>query len=154
MLTEICEYLRNWFDRGQPKFYGKFRIQNGEVSPYDGEDMGLQDGQYFRIIGSVFNDGVWKYGDNTNFEEMEDEEFEGSVWLMAVPRDLVSLVDDIKAWQVAYGAVDAPAMSPYNSESFGGYSYTKAYRSENSTGDSSSTWQGAFKNRLARWKKI
>lgn len=154
MLTEICDYLNNYFDRGQPKFYGKFRIVCGEIVSFDDEDMGLKDGQYYRIIGSTFNDGVWKNGCNCNFNKMQDEEFDGAVWLMAVPPDLIALLPEIDKWMEKYAVADSSALSPYNSESFGGYSYSKSggYAS-NSTNDEG-TWQGVFKNRLRRWKKL
>lgn len=154
MLSEICAYLRNYFDRGQPKYYGKFRIVLGEVFSENYGDLDIKDGQYFRIMGSVFNDGVWRCGDNCNAKKMEDEEFEGTIWLMAVPRDLIELEKEIQKWQTTYGSTDAPAMSPYNSESFGGYSYSKSTGSGMAVDDSSGTWQGVFKNRLKRWKKL
>ena len=53
MLTEICQELKNWFDL--ERHFGVFTIENGELSlPF------LMDGQYYRICGSVFNDGVQK----------------------------------------------------------------------------------------------
>ena len=57
MLTEICQYLKNWFNRGQKKIFGEFTIQNNQLNISD-----IQTGQYYRIIGSVFNDGVHKKG--------------------------------------------------------------------------------------------
>ena len=155
MLSEICGYLRNYFDRDQPKFYGGFRVQDGEICSFNDGDMGLQEGQYYRIMGSVFNDGVWEYGNTDNFKVMKDETFSGAVWLMAIPPDLIALSNEIDNWITKYGGVDAPAMSPYSSESFGGYSYNKSggYAS-NSSDDGEGTWQGVFKNRLKRWKKL
>ena len=48
-LTELCQELRNWFER--EKFFGEFTIENGAIIVPDGS---LQDGQFFRVIGSVF----------------------------------------------------------------------------------------------------
>lgn len=154
MLSEICGYLRNYFDRGQPKFHGEFRVQNGVIYSYNDGDMGLQNGQYYRIIGSVFNDGVWQYGAN-NTDQMKDETFNGAVWLMAIPCDMINLSNEIGEWVTKYGGIDSPSMSPFNSESFGGYSYSKSGGyANNSSDDGEGTWQNAFKNRLKRWKKL
>lgn len=151
MITEVCLYLRNWFNRFQPRFYGQFRIKDGVlISLHDG-DMGIQTNQYYRIIGSVFNDGVYKRGS----EELVDEEWDGAVWLMAVPKDVEQLASDIKEWQTKYGSASSQNMSPFQSESFGGYSYSKG--SGGSGGSSSSsvpTWQAVFADRLARYKKL
>lgn len=148
MLTEICDYLKNWFDSDQPKYYGTFTIENGAIVWESNDEP--QTGQYYRIIGSVFNDGVWKYGTDTLTDE---EPFDGAVWLMAVPKDLISLAKDISDWLTKYGGVDSASMSPYQSESFGGYSYSKGGSSEES-GTSSGSWQSVFASRLRRWKKI
>ncbi|HCJ37815.1 MAG TPA: hypothetical protein DHV37_05755 [Erysipelotrichaceae bacterium] len=149
MITEICLYLKNWFDWNMPKFYGKFKIENGELISYNDGDMGILNNQYFRIIGSVFNDGVYKLGE----EELTDEVFTGAVWLMAVPKDFLSLVKDISEWQAKYGTVNSANMSPYQSESFGGYSYSKG--GSGSASDSTvPTWKSVFRDRLWRYKKI
>ena len=146
MLTEICHELNNWFDTEQPEYMGMFIISGGQLDIADQIKMN----QYYRIRGSVFNDGVYLHDGNENLEE---ETFDGTVNLMAVPKEFLDLVDEIKAWQAKYGGVDSQAMSPYNSESFGGYSYTKS--SGNSSADASQTsWQGAFRSRLNKWRKI
>lgn len=146
MLSELCKELNNWFNNNQPKYFGKnIRIENGRL---DGFDDALQEGQYYRIIGSLFNDGVHKFGS----EHLEDETFQGAVWAMAIPSEVIALAEDIEAWKEKYQSVDSPAMSPYNSESFGGYSYSK------STGGSSDggagTWQAVFATRLNNWRKL
>ena len=165
MLTEICNYLKNWFNYKQPQYYGDFTIKNGTINVKTSvkkivfsEDMGeiytkvksmdIKDGQYFRIIGSIFNDGV-----HTLDEKLTDEDFEGSVWLMAIPVDVQNAATDIKSWQDKYGGVDSDNMSPFQSESFGGYSYSKGGTSRNSA-SSVPTWQSIFADRLARYKKL
>ena len=58
MLTEICEYLRNWFCDDSEIIVGTITIGDGEITvPYGA----IQPGQYVRIVGSVFNDGVICY---------------------------------------------------------------------------------------------
>jgi len=149
MLYEICLDLRNFFDRGQPKLVGGVDIVNGKIIQTEFLNL-IQDGQYFRISGSVFNDGVFQYDSKLM---LKDETFAGTIQLMAIPQEFLSLVSDIEAWQKEYGAVTSPSMSPYSAESFGGYSYSKgANGSEN--GASGSSWQGVFGNRLNHWRKI
>ena len=144
MLTEICQYLRNWFDVS--KYFGEFVISGGNITFHDGSALPLQNNQYFRIVGSVFNDGVHKYGAN----DLGNEEFYGGVWAMAVPPVIVDLVEEIEDWS----QLNAEAInSPYQSESFGGYSYTKA-GGNSSTGTSEISWQSQFAARLAPWRKI
>lgn len=147
MLSEICLYLNNWFDFNQSKFFGKLTIEDGVLNVAEG----IQENQYYRIVGSVFNDGVYKRGSET----LTDEIFKGAVWLMAVPADFLQLVEDIEAWVNLYGGTDSQNMSPYQSESFGGYSYTKASGGAgSSSGSAVPTWQGVFADRLRRYKKI
>ena len=138
MLTDLCQELHNWFEL--ERHSGEFVIEEGVLSA-----SFLQEGQYFRIIGSVFNDGVWQYGTNT----LTDETFDGSVWALAIPPAVLSLNEEIDEWISAYGAA---SVGPYASESFGGYSYTK--ESSSGSGADKSTWQGAFRSRLNRWRKI
>lgn len=150
-LTELCNELNNWFDRS--RYFGTFTIKDGQINVSDlVSDGSLQDGQYFRIIGSVFNDGVYKYP----AVNLEDEEFEGAVWAMAVPPSVVALAKEIEDWQNKYGGVDSQAMSPFQSESFGGYSYTKKSGSNSNSGADTKlgTWQGAFATKLNRYRRL
>ena len=147
MLTEVCQYLKNWFNRkpngsDYPKWDGEFTIDNGAL---DGVE--LAEDQYFRIMGSLFNDGVHRQG-----EPLIDETFTGAVWSMGVPPVVETLAEDIETWVDKYGGADSPAMSPYSSESFGGYSYSK--QASASGGESAATWQAVFSARLAPWRKI
>lgn len=140
MLSDLCAELKNWFDRDQPKWYGQFKIENGAI------ELDLQDGQYFRIVGSVFNDGVYEYPTTS----LVDETFSGAVWAMAVPPAVIALSGEIDAWQTQY---DAVLKSPYTSENLGGYyGYTKATGS--SVNGGMITWQNIFASRLNEWRKI
>lgn len=149
ILTELCQYLHNWFDRDQPKFYGKFIIDQGNIQSYNDGDMGMIDGQYFRIMGSLLNDGVHQYPPT----DLVDETFDGAVWFCALPPTVVALSEDILAWQEKNGSVDSNAMSPYTSESFGGYAYSKGGGSTDSNGGNTG-WQSAFAYRLSPWRKV
>ena len=138
MITELCAELRNYFEVPNGRHFGTFTISGGSIAPLDF----LQEGQYFRIIGSVFNDGVHKYPD----EKLTDETFNGAVWAMAVPRVVVDLSEEIKA----YNDSEAGKPSPFTSESFGGYAYTKA----TDTNGAPIGWQKAFASRLNKWRKL
>ena len=61
---------------------------------------------------------------------------------------VIDLADEIQKWQEKNGEA---SVSPYQSESFGGYSYSKATDAE--TGGAV-TWQSAFKRQLSAWRKI
>lgn len=151
MLTEMCQELRNWFDRDLTKWHGTFIIENGVLTSPDWT-ISILDDQYFRIIGSVFNDGVHKKGDPN--DALRDEEFYGSVWAMAVPPAVIALSEEINAWKDKYSGVDSAAMSPFTSESFGGYSYSKSGGGAASGSGSSGTWKSVFADSLNRWRKI
>lgn len=148
MLTEICQEIRNWFDRGLSKWYGAVMIRDGQImSPV----VDLKDGQYYRIVGSVFNDGVHAFPYD---ETLVDEDFTGSLWAMAVPPSVIALGDEIEKWQGKYGGADGILASPYQSESFGGYSYSKTGAASGSGGGTTATWKSTFANDLNRWRKI
>lgn len=146
MMTELCQSLRNWFDRDMPKWEGSFSIEGGELADYNDK---LLPGQYYRVIGSVFNDGVHQYGASG----LTDETFTGHIWAMAVPPAVIALASDVEAWEAKYGGVDGVIMSPYTSESFGGYSYSKATGSSHNA-TTGVTWQDAFAKRLNKWRKM
>lgn len=148
-LSTLCKYLNNWFETAI--CVDTYTIEDGVIDLSDLEERGrIQNNQYFRIAGSVFNDGVYQYTDELT--TLTDETFYGSVSPMAIPSEVMQLLADITAWETKI-ADDPQADSPYQSESFGGYSYTKA---GNGTGDSSdaTTVFGHFKGRLAKWRKI
>lgn len=149
MLTELCQELRNWFTRDMDRWIGDFQIENGTLNDFSGK---LKPGQYYRVIGSVFNDGVHKYGDG----DLTDETFTGTVWAMAVPPAVIALSDEIDAWISKYSGEDSVARSPFSSESFGGYSYSKSAGGQGSGSDGSKggSWKAAFAYDLNRWRKI
>ena len=149
MLNEVCLEVRNFFDRNQPKIFGDVLISGGKIRHADFLAV-IKENQYFRIIGSVFNDGVYQ---NTADLELDDEVFNGAIWLMAVPKDFLALVAEISDWQAKNGGVDSQAMSPFTSESFGGYSYSKSAGSSSSNGNAG-TWQAAYATRLNAYRRI
>lgn len=148
MLTELCHELKNWFERS--KHIGSFVVENGEIKFEDGSPLPLQNGQYFRIIGSIFNDGVYLHP----YSDLKDEAFDGAIWALAIPKEIIDLSDDIDKWQAKYGDVNSEAMSPFTSESFGGYSYSKSGGGASTGSSNSGTWQSTFASKLNKWRKI
>ena len=139
MLEQVLMNIRNWFPVEGGIHSGTFTIKDGGITlPF------LADGQYFRICGSVFNDGLHQY----NVLDLVDETFNGTIWALAIPKSVIELADEIQKWQEKNGEA---SVSPYQSESFGGYSYSKATDAE--TGGAV-TWQSAFKQQLSAWRKI
>lgn len=144
MLTELCRECKNYFlrDRENDIHTGTFEINGGEIEPLPF----LSNGQYFRIVGSVFNDGVHKYGDPFD-EALTDERFDGAVWAMSVPPAFIALAEEIGNWQTQ----NADAVSsPYQSESFGGYSYSKATGADGG----GLSWTDQFSGKLKNWRKV
>lgn len=135
MLEEVLRYLNNWFVVPGGVHTGTFTVENGGiVLPF------LQNGQYFRVTGSVFNDGLHQYP----IGDLTDEAFDGTIWALAVPKVVISLSEEISTWNEKNGAA-----GPYSSESFGGYSYTRATKSNGQAVG----WQDVFAARLSPWKK-
>lgn len=135
MLEQILMYLNNWFVVPDGIHPGEYSIKDGSIAlPF------LVSGQYFRIVGSVLNDGLHKQGD----ADLQDEDFEGAIWALAVPPAVVALSEEIKAW------ADKNQPSAYTSESFGGYSYSKAAGANGQPAG----WQDVFAAQLAPYRKI
>ena len=132
----FLQNLNNWFLVPDGVHAGEFTVQGGQLTlPF------LQTGQYFRVVGSVFNDGLHQYP----VADLTDETFTGSVWALAVPKAVIELAEEIDAWQTKNGDP-----GPFTSESFGGYSYSKA---TNASGMAVG-WQDVFKSRLNDWRRI
>lgn len=138
MLDEVMRHLRNYFIVPDGVHNGTYNIEGGEISlPF------LSAGQYFKIEGSVFNDGVYRYPASG----LIDEVFIGSVWALAVPKSFLQTVQDIETYVEKTGSVP----SVYQSESFAGYSYSRAVNTQ--TGQAV-TWKDVFRSRLNQWRKI
>lgn len=121
MLEKILRKL-GWFNRPNQYVdhieFGKFTIKDGVIAPSDF----LEDEDYFRIVGSKRNDGLYQHPTAV----LTDENFEGAVWVMRVPPIVITLAQD---YEKEYGN-NSEKTNAYVSESFGGYSYTKATDSQ------------------------
>lgn len=137
MLEQVLMHLNNWFLVPDGVHEGTYTIEDGGITlPF------LANGQYFRIMGSVFNDGLCQYPTYG----LTDETFDGVIWALAVPNSVVSLAEEMAEWETKNGAA---ASGPYQSESFGGYSYSKA---AGSNGGAMTVWD-SFASRLNAYKK-
>ena len=135
MLYEIMRHLRNFFPTSIAEV-SRFEVINGTINlPF------VSEGQYFLIQDSNFNDGVYQYPPS----DMTNESFLGTITVLNPPKEFLDLVDEIKAFQAAN-----PSGNGYQSESFGGYSYSRA---TNSRGNIAG-WQDVFGSRLNVWRKI
>ncbi len=138
MLDEVCAYLHNYFEDMQNVRVGDFEIVGGAI-----DLPNVKDGQYFRIVGSALNDGVYRHP----VYELTDEEFFGAVYPMCVPVPVLKLTEEIEAWQSANAD---KLTSPFTSESFGGYTYSKAANADGTA----YSWQTAFAARLKQWRRL
>ncbi len=140
-LEQVLNFIHNYFEKDIVK--GTFTVSDGVMDlPF------IKEGQYFRIVGSIFNDGIYKHPASLN----ADEVFEGEIWAMAVPPAVIAISVEIEEWINKYSST---MNSPFQSESFGGYSYTK--KSSGGGGNSSydpSDWRNLFRSRLNQWRKI
>ena len=138
MLEQVLMNIRNWFPVKGGIHSGTFTIKDGGVTlPF------LADGQYFRICGSVFNDGLHQY----NVLDLIDETFNGTIWALAIPKAVIELAAEIEAWEKKNGEA---ASGIYQSESFGGYQYSKQTASD---GGQLTVWS-VFRKRLNQWRKL
>ena len=153
-ITDICMECRNFFAPATKKtdrsfiHAGEFTISGHSITPLDF----ILTGQYFRIVGSAMNDGVYV---NTvdGLKSLTDETFTGAIWEMSVPRAFLALCTDISAWRAKNETADSANMSPYMSESFAGYSYSKGSGAM-VNGASTITWQRQFSSRLNAWRRL
>ena len=138
-LYELLMYLRNFFPGEKWQFFGEDITEKRLLLP------GLENGDYYLIEGSRRNNGIHVYGNS----DLRNETYSGIVTELCIPTELLILLDEINAWQEKHAEA---LQSPYQSESFGGYSYTKASES-GGTGESMS-WKTVFAPRLRIWRKI
>lgn len=151
MLQQVCDFVHNYFVL--ETHVGEFTISDGTISL-----PSIINGQRFRVIGSALNDGIYTYSeggvikDDDGLEEVQlaAETFKGTVQLMGVPVVFDKIVKEISDWTSKNQAV---MDGPYQSESFGGYSYTKATGGKTG-GSGTFTWQDAFRSRLNAYRKI
>lgn len=135
MLEEILMYLNNDFRvSDEPPKDKEYTVTDGTLSL-----EGVHDGQYVRIFGSVFNDGIYQYP----LTGLTDETFTGVVIPLAIPKIIISISEEIEEWNKK----NQP--TAFTSESFGGYSYSKATTSNGTAAG----WREVFDSRLKPYRK-
>ena len=133
MIGQICQYIKNYFTYEHDRIIGDWSVVNGKLVP--SLDIPTD---YYAIFGSRKNNGVHKVNDYGDVL-VDEGPFHGSVWFMSPPQDFLDKVEEITAWIDTYGKT---LNSPYTSESFGGYSYTKG--KSRSGSDFGITWRDQF----------
>lgn len=142
-LEEVLSHIHNWFDRDSEPISGEITIEGGALA-----GVSIPEGAWYRVQGSYLNDGLHLHPAS----DLTDEEFEGTITVLRIPRPLLALAEEIGAWQEQYGTA---SQGPYQSESFGGYSYTMKADSASQNGSGGLTgWRLAFRDRLNAWRKI
>lgn len=132
MLGRVLAYLRNYFEQGGVE--GTFNVTKEGVEGVEA--------RFIRITGSMLNDGVYDLEEANAFTE---ETFTGRIDFLAIPKALQCTVKSIEKWS----AEDADRRSPYTSESFGGYSYSRK-----TNADGSWSWKDEFADELKQWRKL
>lgn len=149
ILEEVLWHIHNWFVRDSMAVSG-CEISDGALPA--SVTSGLMATQWYRITGSVLNDGLHQHP----ADDLVDETFDGTVDTLVIPKPLLRVVEEIGEWVEANrkGALKA-LESPYQSESFDGYSYTnKSGSAANSASDGLTGWQAEFSRRLNPWRKM
>ena len=162
-LEEVLSHIHNWFPAGTAS------VEDCEISggalPAS-VSATLLDGQWYRIQGSILNDGLHLYRStypSGQSSDLEDETFDGTITSLAIPKVLLGIVEEIQQWIADYKAAreylsQTASKGAYQSESFGGYSYAIRgdLASNSGSGGSGglSGWQAEFASRLSPWRKM
>jgi hypothetical protein len=156
MLAEVCAYIHNYFlkkEKMRVVYYQRTYTISGGMLSLDF----MKEGQRFLLTGSDLNDGVYTYhtngimnDDENNSAYLQDEVFSGTICPMAVPKELIDLCGEISEWN----ARNAAALnSPFQSESFNGYSYTLKSDLSGEAGSNDPPWAAQFAAQLEKWRK-
>lgn len=146
ILEQVLYHIHNWFVYDEASGY--FKIEDGSLPA----SVSIPDGAWYRIQGSLFNDGLHQHTAN----DLIDETFDGTITTCAIPKALLDVVDEIEDWLEHYAIAMSKAQdSPYQSESFDGYSYSirSDLTAQNGSGGPTG-WQTAFASRLNPFRKI
>lgn len=173
MLEQVLSYLNNWFVRYA--YTGDVTVgEDGAVLAPSEAAAILQPGRWYRILDSDFHDGVYQVPEEQagepeeepeeeeeekaetaeeeneieEPEEIKSETFPCTLWVLGVPSSLLTILAEMEDWQTKYGGI---MNSPYQSESFGGYSYSKS-GSSSSAGGTATVWT-QFADALAPYKR-
>lgn len=152
ILEQVLYHLHNWFGRASISATG-CTIADGALPASIASSM--VEGAWYRIEGSLLNDGLHKHP----ADDLQDETFDGTITVCAIPRALLNVVEEITDYIDATNESDAAVRGAiFQSESFGGYTYSLKgdSRSGSASGGGSGLtgWQAAFRTDLNPWRKI
>lgn len=141
-MERILNAINNYFYRfGE---FGRFSVAEGVV----GVGKKYVAGQYVEILGSLTCDGVYcvkSYADGKlTLTEPLNEEFDGYVMSLAIPKQIISLSEKIDEY------IKVNPNSSIVSESFGNYSHSKTTNADGMV----ATWEDVFKNELKPYRKM
>jgi hypothetical protein len=144
-LTNLCQDLKNWFEDRDVKYIGQITLaENGDVF-CNGVKIGLEEGEYYRVIKSKFSDGIHIYPD----ADTRPESFDGAVWPLRINPAFLQEAQQLGLWDSTTGK---KLRGPYSSEnlSASGYSYTM----RSAYDIAKATLRSAFPEFFSRWGKI
>lgn len=140
-LDELCAKINRWFDIDRQ--FGTFEIKNGMLKNSNSLLPLLKPGLHIRIMESNYNDGVYAFP----VDNLKDEVFDGAIWTLSIPYAFLLKADEIENWRETNKDT---INSPFDSESFAGYSYSKN-AAVNEAGNAA--WEKHFERDLDRWRK-
>ena len=138
-LHDVLLEINNFFEK--TKEVGEFEITSSKIIGIDEENYKV--GQYVHIHNSTLNDDVYKITaidveEITLDAELEPETSDNIVvYGLAIPRALLTLVDEIKA-NGKEGSIQSESVSRYS------VSY----------GEGGSNWAKVYKKSLDKWRKL
>ena len=147
ILEQVLYHIHNWFVYDTIGT-GHCEIAGGSLPA----SLSIPDGAWYRIQGSMLNDGLHQHPAT----DLNDETFDGTVTVCAIPKALLNVVEDIADWIEHYNTARENLQdSPFASESFGGYSYSiRSDLTANNASGGLTGWQAEFASRLNPWRKI
>jgi hypothetical protein len=145
VLEEVLYHIHNWFVHEQYTVSG-CKVEGGVLPA----SIAIPQGAWYRVEGSLLNDGLHRKDEE---DELEDETFSGKVSVLAIPKALLAVVEDIEEWKRLNRDAE---LSPYSSESFNGYRYQLkgAGRYDGTGAKTISGWRSLFADALNPWRKM
>ena len=146
-IANYCDDCKNYFlKNGVSDIHtGIFEIKDGKISNVE---TFLLEGQYFAIKGSKLNDGVYMYTPEGT-KLLLDEKFKGAIWDMSIPPAFIAFVESAEAFKAKCNEL-SKTYSGFQSESFGGYSYSLP----SSAPEFMQEWQTRLMRDFRRWRRM
>lgn len=142
-ITRMCTILHNFFTDKNHIFYNIYTIPDNILN-----NNFINKGQYFRITGSCFNNGVY-CNISEDLKRLKNETFKGSIWVMDVPPDFISLCEEVERFNAKIAELSGNFRG-YSAESWGGYSYNLPTSAPSYMHD----WQYKIKQAMNAYRKI